>query len=168
MIADGASFNQYYAAGYYQYGQLGSQPYDRFPVRYACTTYMLEPVKDGIIGRGLVSGICQVRISGDRQPEDVEVPADYADVDNGVTAHLAVRHAGAAQILWDEGGTDERWAIVRLAMLGDGPGPYKYTVDSSCQVYIDDRGRVMGWYEWDNYQQQEVWYSPWGYPEPGT
>jgi alkaline phosphatase len=42
MISDGAGFNAYSAASYYQYGALGRQPYDRFPVRFACSTYPLN------------------------------------------------------------------------------------------------------------------------------
>ena len=41
MIADGSGFNCYNAASYYQYGKLGSQVYDSFPVKLGCTTYSL-------------------------------------------------------------------------------------------------------------------------------
>lgn len=44
MIADGAGFNAFQAAGYYEHGALGKQPYDRFPIHYGCTTYMLNYV----------------------------------------------------------------------------------------------------------------------------
>lgn len=46
MIADGAGFNAFEAAAYYQHGRLGRQPYDRFPVRYGCTTFMLNYVDE--------------------------------------------------------------------------------------------------------------------------
>ncbi|HPS56141.1 MAG TPA: alkaline phosphatase, partial [Sedimentisphaerales bacterium] len=42
MISDGTGFNAFEAASYYQYGQLGQQVYDSFPVKIACTTYMLN------------------------------------------------------------------------------------------------------------------------------
>jgi len=42
MISDGCGYNSVAAAGYYQYGQLGKQPYDSFPARFACTTYALK------------------------------------------------------------------------------------------------------------------------------
>jgi len=42
MISDGAGFNAFEAASYYQYGQLGQQVYDGFPVKIACTTDMLK------------------------------------------------------------------------------------------------------------------------------
>jgi alkaline phosphatase len=42
MISDGAGFNAFDACSYYQYGRLGKQAYDRFPVRLACTTFMLK------------------------------------------------------------------------------------------------------------------------------
>ena len=42
MISDGAGFNAFDAASYYQHGQLGQQVYDGFPVKIGCTTYMLK------------------------------------------------------------------------------------------------------------------------------
>lgn len=42
MIADGAGFNTFACADYYQYGRLGEQPYDSFPVKLACTTFMIN------------------------------------------------------------------------------------------------------------------------------
>jgi len=47
MIADGAGFNAFDCAAYYEHGRLGRQVYDRFPVRVACTTYMLRAMGDG-------------------------------------------------------------------------------------------------------------------------
>jgi alkaline phosphatase len=40
MVSDGAGYNAFDACSYYQYGQLGMQVYDEFPVRLACTHYM--------------------------------------------------------------------------------------------------------------------------------
>jgi alkaline phosphatase len=42
MIADGAGFNQYLAADYYQYGQTGRQVYHSFPTHVAVSTYEYE------------------------------------------------------------------------------------------------------------------------------
>ncbi len=42
MISDGAGFNTFHAACYFEHGELGRQPYDRFPVHLASTTYMLN------------------------------------------------------------------------------------------------------------------------------
>jgi alkaline phosphatase len=39
MIADGAGFNHFKAADYYQCGQIPCQPYEDFPVRLAMSTY---------------------------------------------------------------------------------------------------------------------------------
>jgi alkaline phosphatase len=43
MVSDGAGFNAFDAASYYEHGQLGHQPYDLFPVRLACTTFPGQP-----------------------------------------------------------------------------------------------------------------------------
>ena len=42
MISDGGGFNQFYSASYYRHGQIGKEVYDKFPVKLACTTYMLN------------------------------------------------------------------------------------------------------------------------------
>jgi len=42
MIADGAGFNQYLAADYYQYGTTGKQVYEKFPFQAAVSTYEYE------------------------------------------------------------------------------------------------------------------------------
>ena len=42
MISDGAGFNAFYCAGYYQQGELGKQVYDKFPIRLGCTTYSAD------------------------------------------------------------------------------------------------------------------------------
>lgn len=42
MIADGAGFNAYRAASFYEHGELGHQPYDGFPVHVGCTTFSLS------------------------------------------------------------------------------------------------------------------------------
>lgn len=42
MVADGAGYNAFNAASYYEYGELGAQPYDKFPVQLSCTTDALK------------------------------------------------------------------------------------------------------------------------------
>lgn len=54
MIADGAGFNAFEAASYYQHGALDKQAYERFPVHFGCTTYMLNYVDAE--GNTLVAG----------------------------------------------------------------------------------------------------------------
>jgi hypothetical protein len=70
---------------------------------------LLEPMKDGAIGRACVSGVCPARIYIE---EDWH---QYADVEDNQPAHLKSRPSGAAQILWKETGEGaDKWAIVRL------------------------------------------------------
>jgi hypothetical protein len=73
---------------------------------------LLEPVKDGEIGRALLEGITPVKVQVDVEGQQ------YADVctDEGDEClHLKTADAGAAHILWIESGTGEKWAVVRLA-----------------------------------------------------
>ena len=42
LIDDGGGFNTFHAAGYYEHGALGFEPYDDFSVQLACSTYPLH------------------------------------------------------------------------------------------------------------------------------
>jgi hypothetical protein len=85
---------------------------DRFAI-------MLEPTKDGQIGRGYVSGVCWVQVD----IRDVDHRAADAKVDE--VAALTSKGDGAVQILWKESDTEYgystglQWAIVRFQT----PGP---------------------------------------------
>jgi hypothetical protein len=85
---------------------------DRFAI-------MLEPTKDGQIGRGYVSGVCWVQVD----IRDVDHRAADAKVDD--VAALTSKGDGAVQILWKESDTEYgystglQWAIVRFQT----PGP---------------------------------------------
>ena len=75
---------------------------------------LLEPGKDGEIGRALVEGITPVKVQVETEGYG------YADVctDEGSEyLHLKSGPTGAAYILWIESGTGEKWAIVRVANL---------------------------------------------------
>lgn len=69
---------------------------------------LLEPVKAGGIAMACVQGVFPVKV--DVQDED----HDFADVDDGECGHLKSALTGAAQILWKESGTGEKWAVVRI------------------------------------------------------
>ena len=47
LIADGWGYNQIDAAGYFQYGKIGLQVYERFPVQLGMSTYMIDLDEDG-------------------------------------------------------------------------------------------------------------------------
>jgi alkaline phosphatase len=42
MVTDGAGYNAFNITSYYEYGKLGNQPYDEFPVQLSCTTDALK------------------------------------------------------------------------------------------------------------------------------
>ena len=71
---------------------------------------LLEPIKAGGIGLAGVQGVFPVKV--DVQDED----HGFADVDEGECGHLKSALTGAAQILWKESGTGEKWAVVRLGL----------------------------------------------------
>ena len=69
-----------------------------------------EPLKDGDIGSGLISGVCPVSIDVSNSTHK------FADVAEGQTANLKSGPFGAAQILWKESGTGLKWAVVQMGL----------------------------------------------------
>ncbi|GIX04631.1 MAG: hypothetical protein KatS3mg114_0500 [Planctomycetaceae bacterium] len=92
-----------------------------------------EPLRSGMIGRAVVSGVTPVRLNV------LDEEHDWADIEEGETDSLKTDTAGSAFILWKEppGGSGYgyggygygygygyydglRWALVRLGNLSDG------------------------------------------------
>ncbi len=92
---------------------------------------LLEPLRDGMIGRAVVSGVTPVRLNVLNEEHE------WADIEGGETDSLKTDTAGSAFILWKEppgsggyggygygygygyyGGL--RWALVRIGNLSDG------------------------------------------------
>jgi hypothetical protein len=78
------------------------------PDHYGKFVILAQPLKNGQIGWGFVSGICVVQV--DYTYND----SPYADIKNGDDGVLLADEGGAAQVLWSEGGTESQWSIVRL------------------------------------------------------
>lgn len=89
---------------------------------------LLEPLREGAIGRGCISGVCPVRLNV------LDEEHDWADVEDGETDSLKTGDAGGAFILWksppgsgygsygyDYGYyySNLRWALVRLSNFSD-------------------------------------------------
>ncbi|TXG97041.1 MAG: hypothetical protein E6R08_07975 [Nevskiaceae bacterium] len=89
---------------------------------------LLEPLKSGLIGRGLISGVTPVRLNV-LNPEHA-----WADIEDGESDSLRTDTAGSAFILWrDSPGSGYggygygygyygslTWALVRIGNLSDG------------------------------------------------
>jgi hypothetical protein len=75
---------------------------------------LIEPLAAGAVGRGIVSGVCPVKLKN-----GAEKGLPFADIDDEETGWLMPSSAGAAQILWFDTETD--WAIVRLGPLSTVP-----------------------------------------------
>jgi len=69
---------------------------------------LLEPLAANAIGKGCISGVCQVRVNvTDEDHGFAEIADGKADVlDSGDT--------GSAKILWKESGKGKKWAVVHL------------------------------------------------------
>ena len=111
---------------------------------------LLDPLKDGKIGRGWVSGVCPVQVNVE---EDWH---RYADLSPESTTELKSKPDGGAEILWCESGTGSKWAVVRLsnahtthylAKVPHGGIPGRVgtrTGSAECELYtVDDAGEIQ-------------------------
>jgi len=69
---------------------------------------LLEPLAANAVGKGCISGVCQVRVNV--TDEDHE----FAEMADGKTDVLESGDTGSAKILWKESGTGQKWAVVHL------------------------------------------------------
>jgi hypothetical protein len=69
---------------------------------------LLSPMKTDALGLAMVLGVCPVKITVDNAEHT------HADINDGDAATLKSGFYGAAQILWKEDGTGEKWAVVRI------------------------------------------------------
>jgi len=89
----------------------------------------------------------------------------YADGNWGVTKD---GETGELKVVGDADGSESGSGVGLNGRgevaLKDPYGGVHRAVVSCAGMYLDRTGRVMGWYYWDGFQ--DVWTSPWGYPEP--
>jgi len=69
---------------------------------------LIEPLAAGAVGKGCVSGVCQVRVNV------TDVDHEFAEVADGQADVLESGDTGSAKILWKEDGTGQKWAVVHL------------------------------------------------------
>ena len=82
------------------------------PVKCERFAVLLEPLRAGKIGCGVVAGVTPVRVDVVRETDR------FAELVEDVTAHLRSSAFGLSRVLWKEEGTGQKWAVVRL---GDRP-----------------------------------------------
>lgn len=70
-----------------------------------------EPIKNGKIGRAIVSGVAQVKVD--------MLDASHFMADPYPGSRVLRSGSGSAQIIWVEPGTGERWALIRFGRAGD-------------------------------------------------
>ena len=70
---------------------------------------MLEPVKDGAVAMGCVSGVIPCRINVDEESHQ------RADVEHE-ELKLLTGHHGSAEILWKEPGKGLKWAVLKIGL----------------------------------------------------
>ncbi len=73
---------------------------------------LAEPIASGKIGRAYAAGVCPVKID----VPDEDHAWHYAEIADGVTAHVKARRQGSAGVLWRAGGTGVQWAVIRFGI----------------------------------------------------
>lgn len=114
-----------------------------------------EPLKAGSIGRGWADGVCPVRINVTDEHHGFAVPVD------GNTANLESAARGAAQTLWKEAGTGEKWAVVRLGVPAGLPPIYKATADQSGNTVLAKLLLADGSLATGNAEELDVYSDAW-------
>ena len=71
---------------------------------------LLEPIPDGKFGMAALTGVFPAKLNVQSEGDG------YADVEDGVMSRLLTGTTGAAQVLWKESGTGEKWGVVRLGL----------------------------------------------------
>ena len=86
---------------------------------------LLEPIPDGKFGMAALTGVFPARLNVSAESDE------YADVEDSVMTRLLTGTTGAAQVLWKESGTGEKWGVVRLGLAP----PFSFTpLDGSCRI----------------------------------
>lgn len=68
---------------------------------------LLDPLKSGGMGRAVVGGVVQVKVTG-------SLSTKWARVTDNDSTKLTASNVGACRLLWSDSGSGERWALVRL------------------------------------------------------
>lgn len=83
------------------------------PQHFGKFVILLEPLRNGKIGRAWVSGVCPAYVYVE------DACHNYADVADGEVSALFSRPSGSARILWRAGGSGFQWAVIRLSNTAD-------------------------------------------------
>jgi hypothetical protein len=96
---------------------------------------LLDAIPDGAIGRAVVAGVAQVRLTG--------ADVGRAEIDDGETVLIASA-AGSAEVLWAEAGSSERWAVVDVRSRGSAAASYALARRSTVLSVADNAQTTVG------------------------
>ena len=116
---------------------------------------LLEPLKADGVGLAFAQGLCPVKVTVESEEHG------YADVNDGEAATLKSGPSGAAQILWKEAGTGEKWAVVRLGVPAGLPPIYKATADQSGNTVLAKLLLADGSLATGNAEELDVYSDAW-------
>jgi alkaline phosphatase len=170
MISDGAGFNAFDCAGYYQHGKLGEQVYDKFPVKLGCTTYSAEnaggyepdkfwsdfkyarkkPTDSAAAATALYTGVKTEngRLCTDSEGRKLVTIAEIADSagkSTGTISSVMFSHATPAAVWAHNDSRDEYEQIAREMISGSG-----LDVIMGCgHPRYDDNGKLLPMDDWE-------------------
>jgi hypothetical protein len=114
---------------------------------------------DGKFGMAALTGVFAAKLNVQAESDE------YADVEDGVMSRLKTGTSGAAQVLWKESGTGEKWGVVRLGLAP----PFSFTpLDGACR--IDEANPGTAYPDTITMANQHTGYASLGiaYPDTGT
>ncbi len=139
LISDGAGFNAFEAASYYEYGELGKQPYDSFPAHFGCTTSIPRSLP---VPKNLSPEILNAQVYS---PEAMWADPSYclgkgasfmSDSATAVTAYGSVTDSAAAATALNSG---QKTKHGRIGMDASGCAPVKLLAEVA-----DEQGKATG------------------------
>lgn len=170
MITDGAGFNAFDCASYYQHGKLGKQVYDKFPIQLGCTTYSAdnpdgyepdkfwsnfkyarkEPTDSAAAATALYTGVKTEngRLCTDsdgRKLLTIAEIADSAGKSTGTISSVMFSHATPAAVWAHNDSRDEYEQIAREMVYDSG-----LDVIMGCgHPRYDNNGRLLPMDDWE-------------------
>jgi alkaline phosphatase len=178
LIADGAGFNAFHCASYYEYGELDRQAYDAFAVRLACTTGAYgapayDPAKawsdfkslrskatdSAAAATALYTGVKTKngRISTDPDGRKLVTIAEIADglgKSTGIVTSVAFSHATPAAVFAHNEGRKNAGEIADEIVYRSG----LTVVFGAGHPGYDDNGKELAREKWDDdYCPEEVY-----------
>ncbi len=144
MISDGCGYNQIGATDYYEFGKLGEQVYEKFPVQYAMSTF----------SEGVMSPACSPTAPGKYDPASAWSNFGYVDWRTTDSASAATAMSTGHKIYDTVIGLDIRYQpLTHLMQVAEARGKATGVITSVAWSHATPAGFVAHNVSRDNYAE---------------